>query len=295
MIRLKPACAQCLASKYTEKCPKDAAPETVALYQQKVREIIANADPSVPAPVVVRDINDMREALVGSRVVYSDIKSHFNQLMLSKEDFVRKQLASAEDPLLMGIRYAITGNFIDFGAFKNVDEKLLENALFQAEELTFDMAHYEELRANLASSRKLVYLTDNCGEVVMDKLVIEVLKKLHPNLQITVIVKGAEVLNDATMEDALEVGLPDVVPVIDNGNNIAGSWLPEFSPQAMAVVEEADLILSKGQANFETLRCCGRNIYYMFLCKCDFFADTFGVPLLTAMLTTDKEIARLEN
>ena len=117
----------------------------------------------------------------------------------------------------------------------------------------------------------MVYLTDNCGEVVLDKMLVKLLKEMYPNLDITVIVRGEQILNDATMEDAVQIGMTDMVNVIGNGNNIAGTWLDAVSEQALKLIDQADVIIAKGQGNFETLYGCGKNIYYMFLCKCQLF------------------------
>ena len=156
------------------------------------------------------------------------------------------------------------------------------------ERFEVDQKQYEELTMELEKAKKLVYLTDNCGEIVMDKLLIKQIKNKYPDLDITVMVRGAEVINDATIEDAKQVGLNEIVKVIPNGSDIAGTWIEEISEEAKKELDEADIIISKGQGNFETLRKCGKNIYYIFLCKCDLFANIFQVPKLTGMLINEK-------
>ena len=136
--------------------------------------------------------------------------------------------------------------------------------LNDADRFVIDEKQYDELTDDLRKAKKMVYLTDNCGEIVMDKLLIREIQKKYPDLQVTVLVRGAEVINDATMEDAVQVGLTEVAKVISNGSDIAGTWLEEISEEAKEALEEADVILSKGQGNFETLRKCGMNIYYIF-------------------------------
>ena len=122
----------------------------------------------------------------------------------------------------------------------------------------------------------------------MDKLLIEEIQKKYPDIEITVLVRGKEVINDATMQDAYQVGLCDVVKVIPNGSDLAGTWYEELSEEAKQLLDEADMIISKGQGNFETMRKCGRNVFYIFLCKCDLFANMFQVPKLTGMLINEK-------
>ena len=102
--------------------------------------------------------------------------------------------------------------------------------------------------------------------------------------------RGLPVLNDATMEDAKQVKLSDIASVSDNGTAIAGTCLERISFEARQKIDEADLILAKGQGNFETLRYCKRNVYYAFMCKCKMFADKFGVPQYTGMFINDLRI-----
>lgn len=105
----------------------------------------------------------------------------------------------------------------------------------------------------------------------------------------SIVVRGAETLNDVTRMDAAQVGLGEIAYVVDNGNDVAGTWLPELSEEALARMESADVMMAKGQANFETLRCCGKNIYYLFLCKCHIFSDMFGVEPFSGMLVHERD------
>ena len=129
-----------------------------------------------------------------------------------------------------------------------------------------------------------------CGEIVLDKLFLKELKKRFPHLELCVMVRGEEVLNDATLEDAETVGLHNVARVIPNGNGVGGTVENMLQGEAKEVLEQADIILSKGQANFETLNGCGRNIYYSFLCKCDWFSGRFQVERNTGMFLREREI-----
>ena len=171
---------------------------------------------------------------------------------------------------------------------ENVNEEELEKLLNDAQKNEVSGEQYEALKQDLSKAHKLVYLLDNCGEIVLDKLVIRLLQKLYPTLEITAFVRGGNVQNDVTMDDARQVGLTEVVKVMSNGVNIAGTCIEEISAEARAELENADVIISKGQGNFETLRKCGLNVYYIFLCKCEMFAREFQVPKFTGMLINDK-------
>ena len=139
------------------------------------------------------------------------------------------------------------------------------------------MGNYECFKQDLKQAKTLTYVLDNCGEIVLDKLLIKEIKRQYPKLQISVLVRGKEVLNDVTMEDAIQTGLTKMVPVIENGTGIAGTVLEKISKEAKEALNEADIILAKGQGNFESMYGCGLNVYYLFLCKCDWFVKRFAM------------------
>lgn len=286
--RLRPECLPCLAGRYLEKYPENATEEEKLTYMRRVLRLLLEAPVTDASPVIVRRINDIRREMFGLTDEYAEVKQYFNQVMLGYEENVSQKIADAPDPLLSALQYAAAGNYIDFGAMKNVEEERLSQLLNEADYITFPQATCAALREDLSAAARLVFLTDNCGEIVMDKLLIHTILRLYPQLEVTVVVKGRPVLNDATMEDAVQIGLPDLVKVIGNGSQIAGTWIPDLSEEAATALESADIILSKGQANYETLRLCGKNIYYLFLCKCDMFAREFGIPRLTAVLIREK-------
>ena len=290
-IRLNSGCISCLLKSRLEDFPEDTPHEKQIEYMQRVLKAISETPKSVGAPVIVRTINQIQKEMFGYNKDFTHVKSHFNNLMLEMVPFVRDKLSQSEDSLKLAIQYAMTGNYIDFGAMNNVDEEELQKLLDSSSNNHVDEQEYAALRADLEKAKKVVYLTDNCGEIVMDKLLIEEILKFNPKVEVTVIVRGFPVLNDVTMEDAIQVGLTEMVNVIGNGSEIAGTYLEEISEEAKNVIDSADVILAKGQGNFETLRMCGENIYYMFMCKCDMFAKRFQVPKYYGMLIRDKNVS----
>ena len=291
--RLRSECVNCLLNLHLNSYPKDAGEAQKLDFMQRVLLTIAETPKTVSAPVIVRKISEIRKEMFGITDLYTDIKRHFNGVMLSYEEPVRQKLLAAEDPLKLAIQYAMVGNYIDFGAMKDVDETYLTELFDSAAGREVNEERYQDLKRDLEQGGKLVYLTDNCGEIVMNKLLIQTLQRLYPELDITVIVRGSEILNDATMDDARQVGLTGIVRVMGNGNNVAGTYAPELSPEAAAEIASADVLLAKGQGNYETMMGCGLNVYYMFLCKCDMFANLFAVPRFTGMLLNDRKDFKL--
>lgn len=287
-VRLNSQCIRCLVKKQMDNFDNNIAENQKVQYMQEVLKIIAQAGPSEGGPVISGRIFELQKRMFGEKVDYKPIKHLYNQMMLDMEYEISQKIENSEDPLKQALKYAMTGNYIDFGALSNVDNEKLMELLEQAGKNAVSQEEYQALREDLKRGGKLVYLTDNCGEVVLDKLLIKQLKKEYPDLDITVIVRGQEVLNDATMEDAKQIGMTDIVKVIGNGSDIAGTYEEEISQEALDMINQADVIIAKGQGNFETLWGCGRNIYYMFLCKCELFTERFGVNLLEGVLINDK-------
>lgn len=282
-IRLHSECIKCLLNKFLNKIPPDKDEKYRLYYIQTLLKIMSEADPADSAPVVMNRI----EAVLGTANDFSEEKRFFNNLMMSKEEHIKGKIKKSDDPLKLAVCFAQLGNYIDFGALDSISEDVLQSKLDSAEGIAVDSAELKCLKDDLAKAERLTYLTDNCGEVVLDKLLIEQIKEQFPDIDITVLVRGRPVLNDATIDDARQIGLTETVKVFGNGSGIAGNVLSDISKEAKEVIDSADVIIAKGQANFETLRYCGKNIYYLFLCKCKMFSSRFGVPPQTGMLLND--------
>ena len=181
------------------------------------------------------------------------------------------------------------GNYIDFSALQGeVSFEKLDAMLELLHTIEVDRGTFAQLRSDLEQGKELLYLTDNAGEIVFDRVFLEVIRDTFPNLSITVCVRGGPAQNDATRADAEAVGMP--FRIIDNGTRIPGTVLELASRELKAALKTADVIIAKGQANVETLLDTdhGYNIYYAFLVKCKRFIDRFGKEKLTPMLVRDK-------
>ena len=210
-----------------------------------------------------------------------------NRFVMERLDQIRQKVAQAPDPVLAGLQFAVLGNYIDFSALHGeVSFEKLDAMLDTALEMELDGAAYVSLLADLEKGGKLLYLTDNAGEIGFDRIFAEEIHKRFPHLAITFCVRGGPAQNDATREDALAVGIP--FPVIDNGNRVAGTQINMLSEEAKQALETAGVIIAKGQGNVETMLGCGYNVYYAFLIKCARFIDRFNKPKLTPMLMKER-------
>lgn len=288
--RLNLQCISCLLNKHLKDIPENFTDRQKTEYMQGVLRIIGNADICMSAPEVAYQLDEFKSSF-GMKTDFSKIKVYYNNLMLALEKEIEAEIERSENPLKTAVKYAMVGNFIDFGAMESVDEQKLKERLEKADDIVIDNVEFERFKDEILNAKKIAYLTDNCGEIVLDKLLIKLILKLNPNVKLDVIVRGAPVFNDCTMEDANQVGLSGLVTVTGNGTAIAGTVLGKISSITQEIIDNADAIISKGQGNFETLHYCGKNIYYLFLCKCKLFADRFGVDIFTGMFIPEDKIS----
>ena len=231
--RLRPECVMCVINKYANKYPENASNWEKVDFMQKVFSIMGNASKTTAIPVLTRDIDQVRYEMFGQKDEYGEIKYHYNELMMHEADDFRNDIRQAEDPILYAMQLALAGNYIDFSAIANVNEKDLRDLLASAKDLDFDRDTFEKFKGDLAKGGNLVFFTDNCGEVVLDMLLMEEILRQYPDIRISVVVKGQEAVNDATMEDAVQIGLDKMVKVVGNGSNIGGSWVPEMPAEVL--------------------------------------------------------------
>lgn len=289
-MRLNSMCIRCLMDKQQARIAKYEDEDLKTLYMKDIARIIGESGDDVTSPYLVYLFNQVYRQYFGEMKDYSKIKKEYNSYVLAMEDELYREILTAQDPLAQSVVYARVGNYIDFGAMQYVEKETFLKLFKEEKKNGLDQKVYEAFLNDCENGKNFLLLADNCGEIVLDKLFLKELKRRFPHLKLYVMVRGGEVLNDVTMEDAKETGICSVAEVISNGNIVGGTVEELLSEEAGQVLDQADIILSKGQANFETLNGCGRNIYYSFLCKCDWFAGRFGVEKNTGMFLRERRI-----
>lgn len=285
--RLKEECIFCLVNRFGKAYAENATEKEKIEYLQGVLKIISKADFSESAPALVEKISALQKKIWGKAEDYTEAKKHFNNLLLNMEEEIEKRIAESENPIEEAVKYSMMGNYIDFGIVENVKEDKLSELIGTASDIKVDEKELKNLENDLKRAKKLVFLTDNCGEVVFDKVLMKEISKKYPGIKIDVIVRGGDVLNDVTIDDAKQVGLLEMFNVVRNGSKVPGTCLEKINRKAKKLIDNADVLISKGQGNFETVRHCEKNVYYIFMCKCEMFARDFGVPLYSGMLVND--------
>ncbi len=247
------------------------------LHEQILREVLQAAgrmDFDRPPAAMAQTVHRRIRELCHNGDPYRASKERFNQLALDLLPAFEGRLADAADPWEAAVRLAIAGNVMDLGVKSGLSESEIQVSIAQClyEPLDGDAAAFA---AEVEAAENILYLTDNAGEIVFDRLLIE---RLPPG-KTTVAVRGAPVINDATMADAETAGLTRLVPVIDNGSDAPGTVLADCSEAFRRRFAEADLIIAKGQGNFETLRESSRRIYFLLRVKCPVIARDIGCPI----------------
>lgn len=284
-------CVYCIIQKSDERYGKFESDNAKKLvFMKKVFNLVGKSSDDVTAPYLSKCVNDLMQAEFGATDDYSALKTQYNNLLMALVDNIENVISRSGDALLSALQYAMVGNFIDFAAMDYINPEKLNELIESADSQSVDQIHYNSFFKDLSSAKNLVYLLDNAGEIVFDKIFMKIIKIQFPNIHITAIVRGKPVFNDVTMLDAKEVGLDKIVDVIENGTDVPGTQLDMISEEAKRAVEEANIIISKGQGNFETLYGCGKNIYYIFLCKCDLFVRRFGLPRFSGVFANENSL-----
>ena len=275
-MRIPDSCAKCLFDKQKKKTDNEE-------YLAEIKSLLDNRSETDTSPYMVYLFNKVHVRYFGKGADYYDIKKQFNDLLLGKEKSLRSEIENSEDPLAKALMLSRIGNYIDFAAMSEVDEdeflRLFGNTQMNAN----DKKTYESFLNKCTTAKNFLLICDNCGEIVLDKLMLEQLKRRFPHLDIKAMVRGGEVLNDATEDDAKYVGLDKVAELVSNGEAIAGTVYDMLSSGAKQTLDNADVILAKGQGNYESMSDQGRHLFYMFLCKCELFTSRFSVPRLTGI------------
>ena len=279
-MRISESCAKCLYDRQRKRIPdKD--------YLAEVRKLIENRSENDTSPLMVYRFDQVFRQRFGTADSYAEVKRRYNDLVLSMEEKLRGRIEAAKDPVATALAFARIGNYIDFGAMDSVNEETFMQLFDGAEIRENEATVYRRFLDACANGRRFLLAADNCGEIVLDRLLLEQLKRRFPQLTFQVLVRGGEVLNDVTVPDALYAGIDRVAEVLSNGEAIAGTVYEMMPEESRRALDHADIILAKGQGNYESLSGQGRHVFYAFLCKCELFTSRFNVLPLTGMLVEE--------
>jgi len=240
----------------------------------KIEEYLKNINMQDTPPKTSRNMHIDIRKLLNNNDPYKIVKDKYNTIALSMYDKLKNIVKKSKDKLLTSLRIAIAGNVIDFGAQIEFE---LEQDIKEVLTKDFAIFNYEKLKEKLKKEKKILYLGDNTGETVFDRIFIEELKKIY-NSKIIYAVKESPIINDATKEDAVFAGLDKLTDIVSTGCNSPGIVLEYCNREFLELFNKSNLIISKGQGNFEALEQEKRPVFFLFKIKCNVVAQYLGVP-----------------
>lgn len=227
------------------------------------------------APYLSMRLHQYVKKVTGNPDPYKPYKEKFNRIaeeMIDKFQ-LREMIRQADDPFDIACRLSIAGNIIDFGLGVDLDADSVDRSIQESLKATLFGLSTQDLRQRVKKAERIMILADNAGEIVFDKLLVEQL----PSDRVVYVVKGGPIVNDATMDDAIDVGMDQLVKVIDNGMEAQGTIFDGVSDTFMQAYKQADLIIAKGQANYETLSDEeDPRVIFMLRAKCQSLAEVIG-------------------
>lgn len=270
-------CIPCFA-RQTVEALEVYAPEDAAQREQLIRaalRIVAEADYSITPPEVAAAYFREFMRITGNADPFAAAKQRSNEEVMALLPTLRERIQASSNPLEMALRMAIAGNIIDFGTPHGKKDNALMEDIEHALAADMCMKTLSAFERAVEEARTILYLGDNCGEAVLDRLLLEVL----PHERVTYAVRGKPILNDMTRVEVPQVGIEKICRIVDNGADIPGTVLAACSAEFRAAFDRADLIVSKGQGNFETLHDAERDIFFLMKVKCAVVAEYTGQPL----------------
>ncbi|SDU56925.1 damage-control phosphatase ARMT1 family protein [Desulfobacula phenolica] len=241
---------------------------------KKTLAAMAVMDMKQSPPMMARLIQQTIAEMTGNKDPYKEVKQQFNRFSLEIYPDLEARVNQSDLPLKTAVQLAIAGNIIDFGAISNLDKKTVFTTIDHAltHEVKGDMDNLIQI---FDKARHILWIADNAGEIVFDRLVLN----LIDTKKVIFVVRGGAILNDATIEDADKTGIRDLVTTIDSGAAIPGTVLNECSKSFLQAFDRADLIIAKGQGNYETLPHDDKRIFFLFKAKCPVVAELAQVNL----------------
>lgn len=236
------------------------------------------------APLLMRDIDRLHRKIYGCGIDYSNERRLFNGKLLAMEKQIFSKVCACDDPLCEAVKFAMAANYIDFARLPDLDEGAVDTVVKAAERANPDEQTLCLLKSKLKIAKSLCVLHDNCGEIVLDKILIRVILRQYPHIFVNSVVRGSDIINDVTRADAEFINLSEFSRVIDNGTDVPGTYLKQINRDTARLLSESDVIISKGLGNLETLYGEGYSAFYMFTCKCEHISQRFDAEIMSAQL-----------
>ena len=250
------------------------------LHEKVLREVtkkLLESDWNATPPELAHKVHRIVRRVANEKDPYKKVKKKSNDLVLTMYPELKAKVEKSANPLRTAVRLAIAGNIIDFGPLQEFN---LEKTIKEVLKKKFAIDDYEKLKENLKDAKTLLFFTDNAGEIVFDKLLVETLLKARRFEKISFVVKGGPIINDAILEDAIYIGLCDLpnVEFLNLSSGEAGTGPERNSRKVKRWISKHDLVISKGQGNYEGLS-ENDGLFFLLMAKCPVIASDLGVKV----------------
>jgi len=276
-MKIKLACIPCALGSLVKLVQNGVIPvEKQEIAMRSLLKHLATLDFTQSPPLLGKEIHRIIREIINNPDPYKDLKEKFNSEMLKHYSKFKKQVNASSNPFDTALRLAIAGNIIDFGPSHDFE---VMSTIDRVLNDSFAIDDSKILQKEISQAKSILYLGDNAGEIVMDRLFLETIQQgdaPHPKVYFGV--RGAPIINDVTQADAIRVGIDNLAEVISNGDSAPSTILPDTSKSFQAVFNSVDLIIAKGQGNFEGLTDCKRTVYCLLMVKCEVVSQLIGVP-----------------
>lgn len=256
--------------------------ETKAVLRRKVEAYLTAVDMRKSNPEAMGEIWKIISAALHNDDPYREIKAYYNQEVQRLIPEIERLIQSSGDRRNTALKLSVCGNLIDFAAKHKFHMETLNEKIRRLSSIKLAVDDSREMFHNLESAKTLLYLGDNCGEIVLDKMLIQEIKKENPELRVFYGVRGRPIVNDITRNDAKMVRMDESATVISNGDGALGTVLKNASSQFRKIYEQADIVICKGQGNYEGLSDSIKDqLYFLFMAKCEVVSNPLHIPLMS--------------
>lgn len=277
-MRIRYACLPCLVNQAVRTAELTNAPDRDGLFRAFFRDL-SELDFNRTNPEVIGAMYRRLKAHTCCKDPYQETRRRCNEFFRGHSARFEALIDQSKNPFEKAIKYAIAGNLVDFSPIHEITIDEVMETFDKVDALPLYLNDSESLKYELSRAKTLLYLGDNCGEICLDMILIRKIRALNPNLKIFFGVRGVPVVNDNTEDDAYSIGMNALATIISNGDDSLGTILPRCSEEFLNVYRSSDIVIAKGQANYESLsEEVNKAIYFLLMTKCAVIADDLGVP-----------------
>lgn len=277
-MRIKEKCIPCIVNQAIKVADMVGLKEKDELLRSVFAYLSTVDFKGSSTPELIGEIFSLLKKETGCEDPYKETRAQYNRMFLAKLPRLEREINEGENPFVESIKYAIIGNIIDFNPIHELSYTDIQTSFDRLREEPLELDDSAVLSQEIRKAQTLLYLGDNCGEICLDKLLIKKIKEIGPQCHVFFATRGEAVVNDSVEEDAYMVGMDTYATIINNGDSSLGTVLHRTSEEFQEIYQKADIVVAKGQANYECLSDEKKNIFFLLMTKCKVIADDIGTP-----------------